>query len=133
MPNHFPRRTFLRGVGVSMALPWLESISVWGDETTSRRPNEPPVRFACIFAGNGFAKKHWWAREADGTMELGNVLTPVEAFKEKLTFIRGLYNPNARGCGIHSCMTGNLLTGIRLAAGGRIRAGACASGSGRRR
>ena len=117
------RRTVLRGLGASIALPWLESIPVWGDETTSRRSNEPPVRFACVFAGNGFAKNHWWAREAGGTMELGNVLTPVEAFKEKLTFIRGLYNPNARGCGIHSCMTGNLLTGIRLAAGGRIRAG----------
>lgn len=118
-----PRRTMLRGLGASIALPWLESIPVWADETKSRPSNEPPVRFACVFAGNGFAKKHWWAKQADGTLQLGKVLAPVEAFKEKLTFIRGLYNPNARGCGIHSCMTGNLLTGIRLAAGGRIRAG----------
>ena len=28
------RRTFLRGVGVSMALPWLESLPVWGDAVT---------------------------------------------------------------------------------------------------
>ena len=31
----FSRRTFLRGVGVSMALPWMESLRVWGDETKS--------------------------------------------------------------------------------------------------
>ena len=32
MTHHFSRRTFLRGVGVSMALPWMESLSVWGDQ-----------------------------------------------------------------------------------------------------
>jgi hypothetical protein len=117
------RRTVLRGLGASLALPWLESIPAWGDETASPQSNDPPVRFGCVFAGNGFARKHWWAKETDNGLELGKVLAPVEAFKDKLTFIRGLYNPNARGCGIHSCMTGNLLTGTRLESGGRIRAG----------
>jgi hypothetical protein len=117
------RRIFLRGLSASIALPWLESMPVWGDETASRPSNEPPVRFACVFSGNGFVKKHWWAEETDGTLKLGEVLAPVEPFKEKLTFIRGLCNPNAQGFGIHPCMTGNLLTGIRLATGGHIRAG----------
>ena len=121
--RHLSRRTFLRGLGASIALPWLESIPAWGNETATRRSNEPPVRFACVFAGNGFVRKHWWAKEIDGTLELGKVLAPIEAVKEKVTFIRGLYNPNARGCGIHSCMTGNLLTGLRLASGGRVRSG----------
>lgn len=117
------RRTILRGLGAGIALPWLESIPVWADTTAKRSANEPPVRFGCVFAGNGFAKKHWWAKEADGALQLGKVLEPVEPFKDKLNFVRGLYNPNARGCGIHSCMTGNLLTGSRLASGGRIHAG----------
>jgi hypothetical protein len=122
------RRTILRGLGASIALPWLESVPLCderagGKTTDGRSINEPPVRFGCVFAGNGFARKHWWANEVDGSLELGKVLEPVAAFKDKLTFIRGLYNPNARGCGIHSCMTGNLLTGIRLASGGRIHAG----------
>lgn len=117
------RRTILQGLGASIALPWLESIPAWGETTAKRSADEPPVRFGCVFAGNGFAKKHWWAKENDGSLQLGKVLEPVEPFKDKLTFIRGLYNPNARGCGIHSCMTGNLLTGIRLASGGRIHAG----------
>ena len=55
----FPRRTFLRGAGVTMALPWLESIPVWGDD---KRSSEPPVRFACLFSGNGFHSKEWWAK-----------------------------------------------------------------------
>jgi hypothetical protein len=117
------RRTILRGLGASIALPWLESMSAYGDDTALSSSSEPPVRFACVFAGNGFVKKHWWAKESDGQLELGRVLAPLESFKEKLLFIRGLYNPNARGCGIHSCQTGNLLTGDRLASGGRIRAG----------
>ena len=117
------RRTFLRGVGASIALPWMESFPAWGNDAMPDPSGEPPVRFACVFAGNGFASKHWWAKETDRGMELGPVLAPLEPHKDKLNFIRGLYNPNARGCGIHSCMTGNLLTGLRLASGGRIRAG----------
>jgi hypothetical protein len=110
-------------LGASIALPWLESIPASADKTASRASNEPPVRFACVFAGNGFAKEHWWAKETDTGLDLGQVLAPLESFKEKLLFIGGLYNPNARGCGIHSCQTGNLLTGVPLASEGRIRTG----------
>ena len=49
----FSRRTFLRGVGVTMALPWLESLPVWGDEKTSSAlgSSQPPVRLAAMFSG----------------------------------------------------------------------------------
>jgi len=117
------RRMMLRGTGAGIALPWLESTSTWGANHALSLSNEPPVRFGCVFSGNGFARKHWWAKETESELELGKVLSPLEPHKDKLTFIRGLYNPNARGCGIHSCMTGNLLTGTRLASGGRIHAG----------
>ena len=36
--HHLSRRSFLRGVGVSMALPWLESLPVWGDEPAGEAP-----------------------------------------------------------------------------------------------
>ena len=117
------RRMVLRGTGAGIALPWLESAPAWGANHAPGLSSEPPVRFGCVFSGNGFARKHWWAKETESGLELGKVLSPLEPHKDKLTFIRGLYNPNARGCGIHSCMTGNLLTGTRLASGGRIRAG----------
>src|SRR6195952_4792415 len=119
------RRTFLRGIGVTMALPWLESLPVWGDEKTSRAggSSQPPVRFACLFSGNGFHSKEWWARGEGKQMELGKVLQPLHPFREKLNFIRGLYNQEALIGGIHSCQTGNLLTGAHLANGGEIHSG----------
>jgi hypothetical protein len=112
---------FLRGVGVSVALPWLESASVWGDE--SSQSSNPPVRMACLFAGNGFHSSEWWAKGQGANMELGKVLESLLPFREKMLFLRGLYNAEARIGGIHSCQTGNLLTGARLANGGEIRSG----------
>ena len=54
----FSRRTMLRGLGVTMALPWMESLRVWGDEApagraTGDKGSEAPVRLAVLFAGNG--------------------------------------------------------------------------------
>ena len=100
------RRTFLRGVGVSMALPWLESLPVWGDEPQATS-SQPPVRFACVFAGNGFHSREWWARGEGAQMELGRVLEPLRAFREKLLFIKGLYNAEAQKGNIHLQNHGN--------------------------
>jgi hypothetical protein len=125
-PIHpFSRRAFLRGVGVSMALPWLESMPVWGDErtTTAAGGSQAPVRMACMFAGNGFHSKEWWAKGEGKAMEAGKVLQPLHDLREKMLFIRGLYNQEALIGGIHSCQTGNLLTGAHLASGGEIRSG----------
>ncbi|HEY7312959.1 MAG TPA: DUF1552 domain-containing protein [Gemmataceae bacterium] len=128
MTIHFPqplsRRAFLRGVGVTMALPWLESLPVWGDDKPKHTSSEPPVRFVVLFAGNGFHSKEWWARGEGKNMELGKVLDPLRPFREKLLFLRGLYNQEALIGGIHSCQTGNLLTGAHLAPGGEIRSAA---------
>ncbi len=118
------RRAFLRGIGVSMALPWLESCSVWGDEKPAHDPSsQPPVRFACLFAGNGFHSREWWAKGEGKNMELGKVLEPLLPHREKMLFLRGLYNEQALIGGIHSCQTGNLLTGAHLAPGGEIKSG----------
>src|SRR6266545_4947024 len=112
------RRTMLRGLGVSMALPWLESLPVWGDEPRGKaRASEAPVRLAVLFAGNGFHSKEWWARGEGKGMELGKVLAPLADFREKMLFIRGLYNEEALKGNIHSSQTGNLLSGAPLASG----------------
>ncbi|MCL6503920.1 MAG: DUF1552 domain-containing protein [Pirellulales bacterium] len=112
-----PRRAVLRGLGVSLALPWLETLA-WHAPAA-----EPPVRFACLFAGNGFHTREWWARGSGSQMELGKVLLPLEDLRQKLLFIRGLYNEEALKGNIHSSQTGNLLSGAPLAAGGEIRSG----------
>jgi len=121
--KHTPsRRTLLRGVGVTMALPWLESISVFGNDTSAANA-DPPVRLACLFAGNGFHSEEWWAKGEGDNMQLGKVLESLHPHRRKLLFLRGLYNEEARIGGIHSCQTGNLLTGAHLAPGGEIRSG----------
>src|SRR3954454_6703265 len=125
MTNHrFSRRTMLRGLGVSMALPWLESRAVWGDEPSGKAgPSEAPVRLAVLFAGNGFHGKEWWAKGSGKGMELGQVLAPLGDFRDRMLFIRGLYNEQALKGNIHSSQTGNLLSGAPLASGGEIRSG----------
>src|SRR5258706_15298895 len=122
--HQFTRRTFLRGVGVTMALPWMESLTVWGDEPPVTRPaSEAPVRLAALFSGNGFHTKEWWVKGEGKGMELGKVLSPLSDFREKMLFIRGLYNEEAQKGNIHSSQTGNLLSGAPLASGGEIRSG----------
>ena len=118
------RRTMLRGLGVSMALPWMESLPVWGEESKlAVVGSEAPVRLAVLFAGNGFHSKEWWAEGAGADMKLGKVLEPIASFREKLLFVKGLYNEQARKGNIHSSQTGNMLSGAPLASGGDIRSG----------
>ena len=120
----FSRRTFLRGVGVSIALPWMESVSVWGDTAAgTKAASEAPVRLGVLFSGNGFHSKEWWATGEGKEMKLGKVLEPLSGLREKMLFIKGLYNAEALRGNIHSSQTGNLLSGAPLASGGEIRSG----------
>jgi hypothetical protein len=112
------RRTFLRGVGVTIALPWLESISVWGDT-----PVAYPKRFAALFMACGINSDHWWARGAGAEMELGKSLDPMAPLKAKMNFVTGLFNKNATGVGIHPGQTGNILSGAVLQKGAELKGG----------
>jgi len=124
MNHKLSRRTFLRGVGVTMALPWMESMTVWGDAPAANKvASEAPVRLAVLFSGNGFHSKEWWAKGEGKNMEVGKVLAPLHDLREKMLFIRGLYNEQALKGNIHSSQTGNLLSGAPLASGGEIRSG----------
>ena len=118
------RRTMLRGLGCSMALPWMESAVVWGDTPNGNEPSsEAPIRMAILFSGCGYHTNEWWAKGQGAEMELGKVLKPLEPHKDKLNFIKGLYNAEALKGNIHSSQTGNLLSGAPLASGGKIISG----------
>src|SRR5690606_37079910 len=93
------------------------------DEKPKNASSEPPVRFAVLFAGNVFHSKEWWAKSQGKDMQLGQVLEPLRPVREKLLFLRGLYHEGALIGAIHSCQTGNLLTGAHLAPGGEVRSG----------
>jgi hypothetical protein len=103
-----------------MALPWIESAAAFAKGEAAA---EAPVRLACLFAGNGFHGREWRAKGKGRSLELGRVLEPLAGLKEKLLFIRGLYNAEALKGNIHSSQTGNLLSGAPLSSAGEIRSG----------
>jgi hypothetical protein len=91
------RRHFLRGAGVALALPWMESLPLLRaqEAVPAADPNKPPLRFACIFFSNGVEPAHWWAKGRGASMEFGPAAQPLTAIREDLVFVRGLYNQSA--------------------------------------
>jgi hypothetical protein len=107
-----------------MALPWLESLPVWGAESPSDADHAQfPKRFATLFMACGVNSDHWWAKGSGANIELGKSLAPMEPHKEKMNFISGLFNKNATGVGIHPGQTGNILSGASLQKGAELRGG----------
>src|SRR4051794_29701420 len=87
------RRVFLRGAGVGMTLPWLESLPVWGAAAeATKAASAPPKRFVVQFMGTGVNPNHWWAKGQGAQMELSKSLQPLEPLKAKLNVIGGLFN-----------------------------------------
>jgi Protein of unknown function (DUF1552) len=118
------RRTFLRGVGVTMALPWLESVPVWGAPTVAGGLPAPcPKRFAALFMGCGVNHTNWWAKGSGSGMELGRCLEPLAPLKTKINVVNGLFNKHALGVGIHPGQTGNILSGAALQKGAELKGG----------
>ncbi len=118
------RRTFLRGVGVTMGLPWLESVPAWGFAPMAGDVPAPcPKRFAALFMGCGISPDHWWARGSGPGLELGRSLEPLAALKGKINVLHGLFNKQATGVGIHPGQTGNILSGAALRKGAELRGG----------
>ncbi|MEP7366529.1 MAG: DUF1552 domain-containing protein [Acidobacteriota bacterium] len=112
------RRNFLRGAGVALALPWMESLPLAAAQEASTpaakaAANKPPTRFALVYFSNGVEPIHWWAKGGTGmNMELGPVLEPLKPLREDFTFIRGLFNQQAfKSTSPHLGRMANLLSG----------------------
>ena len=130
MPDHrdpparpLSRRVFLHGAGVVMALPWLESLPVWGAPAADPKAPAFPQRLVVQFMGNGINPNHWSATGEGAGMVLSQTLQPLEPFKTKLNVINGLFNKPSTGVGIHPGMTGNILSGMPLQRGAVLRGG----------
>jgi Protein of unknown function (DUF1552) len=92
------RRHFLRGAGVALALPWLESLPLLAQDgavSVVANANKPPIRFAHIFFSNGVEPAHWWAKGEGGDMEFGPGAQPLAPIRDDLIFLRGLYHQKA--------------------------------------
>ena len=114
------RRAVLRGAGVTMALPWLESFPAFGESTSA---GVFPKRFAALFMGNGVNEDHWGAEGSGAEMKLSKTLMPLEPLKHKINVIHGLFHKRATGQGIHPGQTGSLLSGAAIQKGAIIKAG----------
>jgi Protein of unknown function (DUF1552) len=89
------RRHFLRGMGVALALPWMESLPLVGQAAVRASAATPPLRLGIVFFSNGVEPIHWWAKGAGATMEIGPGLLPMMPHREDMLFIQGLYNQTA--------------------------------------
>jgi hypothetical protein len=87
------RRNFLRGAGVALALPWLESLPILAQD--KQAANKPPLRFAHVFFSNGVEPAHWWAKGQSAAMEFGQAAQPLAPIREDIIFLRGLYHQKA--------------------------------------
>ncbi|MFN8058087.1 MAG: DUF1552 domain-containing protein [Vicinamibacterales bacterium] len=99
---HLSRRAVLRGIGVTLALPWLDAMAPAGGGL--RAQTAPPLRLVCIENVHGAAgssafgaERHLWAPGRTGsTFDLRPTsLRSLEAFKDVLTIVSGLDVPSA--------------------------------------
>src|SRR5581483_5646621 len=89
--QHFSRRVVLKGLGATVALPWLESLSSLAGEPARVAP---PKRFAFLFFGDGITPAEWWSRGNGANMELGPAFASLSRLKDKVNFIHGLRHPS---------------------------------------
>jgi hypothetical protein len=97
-PGHPSRRHFLRGMGVALALPWMESLPLLGQAPAAgsiKGANTPPLRMGIVFFSNGVEPAHWWAKGQGASMELGPGLLPMMPHRQDMVFLQGLYNQSA--------------------------------------
>lgn len=126
--QRLPRRTFLKGMGLSVGLPLLEAM---GPRRAARSADgdRPPVRMACIFFPNGAIMPSWKPAEEDAGFTLSKTLTPLAPVQSKILVLSGLAQDNGRahgdGAGDHARCAASYLTGAHpvKTSGGDIRVG----------
>ncbi len=120
------RRQFLRGVGVCLALPALESLVPWrllaAENTAVNRmattASGAPLRSAFIFFPNGAIQPNWWPDREGGDFKFNSTLQPLEACRDQVRVLGGLdhlcANAAADGAGDHARGNAVFLTGTRI-------------------
>src|SRR6478735_6351251 len=109
-----PRRTFLKGVGAAVALPFLDSMV-----PAFAAAGKPPVRLAFMYVPNGIDMKNWNVLQ-EGALpeELPRVLKPLSAFRGDMIQLGNLTNNSGRalldGPGDHGRCAGSYLTGVQV-------------------
>ncbi|MBI1356563.1 MAG: DUF1552 domain-containing protein [Acidobacteria bacterium] len=97
MAKPITRRTVLRGAGVALSLPWLESLAAGAPVDSSQRLTEPPVRLACLFVPNGVRPEQWVPAGDAEDYELTPHLEPLKSLKSEFLVLENLWNANTVG------------------------------------
>jgi hypothetical protein len=127
-----PRRTFLRGLGASMALPFLDAMRPVRALAAAAGLPQVPVRMAFLFVPNGANMQHWTPAAEGADFDLPHILQPLQAYKNDMLVISGLAHDKGRanndGGGDHARSAGSWLTGAQplKSEGSQIRVGTSA-------
>ena len=102
-----PRRTVLRGLGVTLGLPFLDAMSP-ALTALAKTAAKPIHRFQAIYVPNGMAMQYWTPEKEGRDFELTPILAPFEPFRDQLLVISGL---RASWAYVHAGASASFLTG----------------------
>jgi len=102
-----PRRTVLRGLGVTLALPFLDAM-VPALSARARAATKPVHRFQAFYVPNGMAMDYWTPKGEGSAFELSPIMEPLAPFRNQLLAISGM---KATWNYIHAGASGSFLTG----------------------
>lgn len=129
MTPRISRRTVLRGLGASIALPLLDCMGTTQAVASVTSPESAPRRMAFLFVPNGVHLPDWTPKSAGYGFELPYILEPLAKVKDDLLVLSGLTHDKGRangdGPGDHARSASVFLTGAqpRKTDGGDIRSG----------
>ncbi len=122
------RRTFLRGAGTALALPWLDAM-LPRTARAARAAAKPPVRMAFLFSPNGVIPSAWTPAEIGANYTLSPTFAPLAAVRDEVLVLSGFSQKKGfdmgDGAGDHARSASTFLTGVHpyKTAGSNIRAG----------
>ncbi len=125
------RRTALKGLGISLGLPWLESLmgKTAHAAAATGQVTAPPTRMAFLFVPNGMHMQDWTPTTEGFGFELPYIMEPLSEVRDDLTVLTGLTHDKGRangdGPGDHARSASVFLTGAqpRKTDGSNIRSG----------
>ena len=123
MTTPLSRRTVLKGLGATLALPWLDAMR---PARAASETLKAPVRMAVLYMPNGVCPGAWAPAGAGSDFTLSPILEPLAAHKNDILVLRELWNAASDTGDGHYVKTGGFLTGttITRTTGSDLRSGA---------
>ena len=117
---HLPRRTFLRGVGATLALPLLDSM-IPARTLLAQTAARPMTRLGFVYVPHGAIMANWTPDAVGAGFEFKSILKPLEEYRSQLNIVTGLGHRAADTTAVHSLSPTTWLSGVRPAIIGRSR------------